>query len=174
MTKSTKAILIAAAVSLLVSFPLYSASIEEFQTEEYYASNLDLINAAEAYAKGYTGKGITIGINDTPVNLEHESFADKTGSKYVGSISLEGINWNEYSHGSHVGGIAAGSKNGKVMHGVAFDAITLAILALACTPNLLLVVGTACHFPRQSRGKVFFFPMRPLVLGEVSLFLLKK
>ena len=60
MTQSTKTILIAAAVSLLASFPLYSASIEEFQTEEYYASNLDLINAAEAYAKGYTGKGITI------------------------------------------------------------------------------------------------------------------
>ena len=52
MTKSTKTIIIAAAVSLLASSPLYSASIEEFQTEEYYASNLDLINAAEAYAKG--------------------------------------------------------------------------------------------------------------------------
>ncbi len=123
MTKSTRAILIAAAVSLLASSPLYSASIEEFQTEEYYGSGgLDLINAAEAYSKGYTGKGVTIGINDHPVNLEHESFADKTGSKYIGSMNLEGINWNEYNHGSHVGGIAAGSKNGKGMHGVAFDA----------------------------------------------------
>ncbi len=81
INKSTRAIIIAAAVSLLASFPLYSASVEEFQTEEYYASNLDLINVAEAYAKGYTGKGITIGINDAPVNFEHESFADKTGSK---------------------------------------------------------------------------------------------
>jgi autotransporter-associated beta strand protein len=122
MTKSTKTIIIAAALTMLATFPANSASIEEFQTEEYYASNLDLINAAEAYAKGYTGKGITIGINDFPVNLEHESFADKTGSKYIGSLNLEGIDWKENSHGTHVSGIAVGSKNGKGMHGVAFDA----------------------------------------------------
>ena len=123
MTKAIKTILIAAAISLLASFPLYSASIEEFQTEEYYGSGgLDLVNAAEAYAKGYTGKGITIGINDHPINFEHECFVDKTGSKFVGSLNLEGIDWKEYYHGSHIAGIAAGSKNGKTMHGVAFDA----------------------------------------------------
>ncbi len=121
-SRLTKSIIVAAAISLLASFPANSASIEEFQTEEYYASNLDLINAAEAYAKGYTGKGVTIGINDTPVNIEHESFADKTGSKYIGSYELNGIDWKTNSHGSHVGGIAVGAKNGKGMHGVAFDA----------------------------------------------------
>ncbi len=89
---TTKTIIIASAVSLLSSFPLYSASIEEFQTKEYYGSGgLDLINAAEAYVKGYTGKGVTIGINDTPVNFEHESFFGKTGSKYLGSLELNGI-----------------------------------------------------------------------------------
>ncbi len=123
MTKSTKVIVIAAAITMLSSFPLYSASIEEFQTKEYYGSGgLELINAAEAYAKGYTGKGITIGITDQPVNLEHESFSSKTGSKYIGSFELNGIDWKTNSHGSHVGGIAAGSKNDKYMHGVAFDA----------------------------------------------------
>lgn len=71
MTKSTKAITIAATLTMLATFPANSASIEEFQTEEYYGSGgLDLINAAEAYSKGYTGKGITIGINDTPVNFQ--------------------------------------------------------------------------------------------------------
>ncbi len=123
MTKSSRAIIIAAALSLLSSFPAYSASIEEFQTKEYYGSGgLDLINAAEAYSKGYTGKGITIGIDDYPVNLEHESFSDKKDSKYIGSTDLDGISWMVNSHGSHVGGIAAGAKNGKGMHGVAFDA----------------------------------------------------
>ena len=48
--------------------------------------------------------------------------SDKTGSKYIGSMDLNGIDWNVFSHGNHVGGIAAGSKNGKVMHGVAFEA----------------------------------------------------
>ena len=123
MRVSTKTIIIAAALTMLASFPANSASIEEFQTEEYYGSGgLDLINAAEAYCKGYTGKGVTIGINDQPVNLEHESFSSKTGSKYIGSFELNGIDWKTNSHGSHVGGIAAGSKNAKYMHGVAFDA----------------------------------------------------
>ena len=122
MTKSTKTIIIAAALTILVAFPANSASIEDFQTEEYYASNLDLINAAEAYSKGYTGKGVTIGINDNPVNLDHESFSSKTDSKYIGSLELNGIDWNEFFHGTHIGGIAVGAKNGKAMHGVAFDA----------------------------------------------------
>ena len=61
MTKSTKSIIIAVALTMLASFPANSASIEEFQTEEYYGNvGLDLINAADAYSKGYTGKGITI------------------------------------------------------------------------------------------------------------------
>ena len=108
---------------MLAAFPANSASIEEFQTEEYYGSGgLDIINAAEAYSKGYTGKGVTIGINDSPVNFEHESFSDKTGSKYIGSQELNGIDWKENDHGTHVGGIAAGAKNGKDMHGVAFNA----------------------------------------------------
>ncbi|MBP5468056.1 MAG: S8 family serine peptidase [Candidatus Riflebacteria bacterium] len=128
--RGIKTIIIAAALTMLASFPANCTSIEEFQTEEYYASNLDLINAAEAYAKGYTGKGVTIGINDTPVNIEHESFADKTGSKYIGSFELNGIDWKTNSHGSHVGGIAAGSKNDKYMHGVAFDADIVSVYFL--------------------------------------------
>ena len=123
MRESVKTIIIAAALTMLASFPANSASIEEFQTEEYYGNGgLDLINAAEAYSKGYTGKGITIGINDEPVNLEHDSFSGKTGSKYIGSLDLSGIDWKSNNHGSHVGGIAAGSKNRKGMHGVAFEA----------------------------------------------------
>ena len=123
ITRSTKTIIIAAALSLLASFPANSADIEDFQTSDYYGSGgLDLINAAEAYSKGYTGKDITLGINDDPVNLEHLSFSDKTGSKYIGSLSLNGIDWDKYEHGTHVGGIAAGSKNNSIMHGVAFDA----------------------------------------------------
>ena len=132
MSRATKVIIVAAAISLLASFPANSASIEEFQTEEYYGSGgLDLINAAEAYSKGYTGKGITIGINDAPVNLEHESFSSKTESKYIGSLELNGIDWNPYYHGSHVGGIAAGAKDGKDMHGVAFDADIISTYFLA-------------------------------------------
>ena len=132
ITKSTKAIIIAAALSLLASFPAKSADIEEFQTKEYYGSNgLDLINAAEAYSKGYTGKDITIGINDEPVNLEHSKFELKTGSKYIGSLSLNGIDWKKNDHGTHVAGIAAAAKTDFFMHGVAFDADFISTNALS-------------------------------------------
>ncbi len=132
MTKSTKAIIIAVAISLLASLPANSADIEEFQTKEYYGSNgLDLINAAEAYSKGYTGKDITIGINDQPVNLEHSKFGLKTGSKYIGSLSLNGIDWKKNDHGTHVAGIAAAAKTDYLMYGVAFDADFISTYALS-------------------------------------------
>ncbi len=122
-TFRAKTIVMAAALSLLSSFSAYSEEIEEFQTEEYYGSGgLDLINAAEAYSKGYTGKGVTIGVNDQAVNFEHNSFSSKTSSKYIGSFDLKQINWEKDNHGTHVGGIAVGTKNGNTMHGVAFDA----------------------------------------------------
>ena len=132
MHKSTKTIIIAAALSLLASFPAKSADKEEFQTSEYYGSQgLDLINAAEAYSKGYTGKDITIGINDEPVNLEHDDFKLKTGSKYIGSLNIEGINWEKNDHGTHVTGIAVAAKNDNIMHGVAFDADFISTYAYA-------------------------------------------
>ena len=132
MHKSTKSIIIAAALSLLASFPAKSADIEEFQTNEYYGSNgLDIINAAEAYSKGFTGKDITIGINDEPVNLEHSKFGLKTGSKYIGSLSLNGIDWKKNDHGTHVAGIAAAAKTDYLMHGVAFDADFISTNALS-------------------------------------------
>lgn len=39
--------------------------------------SLDYIHAAEAYAKGYTGTGITLGIIDGEVRLIHPDFAGK-------------------------------------------------------------------------------------------------
>ena len=52
--------------TLLGSCPLAAgaASPSDFQTPEYYKSGgLDVINAATAYALGYTGKGITLGVS---------------------------------------------------------------------------------------------------------------
>ena len=47
---------------------------------------LDTINAAEAYAQGYTGKGVTLGIVDDYVNLSHSEFASKDNSYVIGKI----------------------------------------------------------------------------------------
>ena len=43
--------------------PVRAGSPESFETEEYWASEaLDIINASQAYALGYTGLGQTVGV----------------------------------------------------------------------------------------------------------------
>lgn len=83
-------------------------------------SPLDTINAAEAYAQGYTGKGVTLGIVDQYVNLSHREFLNKDNSYVIGEVPKD-IDWIENFHGSHVAGIMSASKDGYGMHGTAFN-----------------------------------------------------
>lgn len=122
-----RALLLAAAGCLAVPGVSAAADAASFRTEEYKNSvGLDLIHAADAYALGYTGSGITAGIVDSPVNLKHNEFSSKTGSKYL-SGSAEDIDWKNLYHGTAVAGILAASKNDIGMHGVAFDANILSV-----------------------------------------------
>ncbi len=93
-------------------------------SEEYRSSNgLAEIGAAEGYAARTTGepggRGRTIAILDTPVDLEHPE--------------LDGVTFNfrrddpdfsdpDIAHGTHVAGIAVARRDGEGVHGVAYDA----------------------------------------------------
>lgn len=123
-----------------------AASADSFKTNEYWNSTgLNFIHAADAYALGYTGAGITLGIIDSSVRADHPELAGKvimmalpldetTGQEYV-------PNWAYDKHGSHVAGIMAAMRNGIGMHGVAFDAdlVSAAMLggAYGSTENLV-------------------------------------
>ncbi|CAM3861245.1 S8 family peptidase [Xenorhabdus thuongxuanensis] len=87
---------------------------------------LAAIGAHYAYARGYTGKGINVGVLDEAVT-NHFEFAGKL------KILSPDDTWNYDknpdtgiisfgAHGNHVSGIIAANRDGKEMHGVAFDA----------------------------------------------------
>ncbi|MDX7998494.1 autotransporter outer membrane beta-barrel domain-containing protein [Xenorhabdus sp. Reich] len=85
---------------------------------------LAAIGAHYAYARGYTGKGINVGVLDEAVT-NHPEFAGK-----LKILSPDDpVNYDEDfgflsfgAHGNHVSGIIAANRDGKEMHGVAFDA----------------------------------------------------
>lgn len=139
--KTNKKLLSLIALSLLLAKPynVFAADADSFRTDEYYGMDadpisakankngaLDIINAAGAYAQGYTGKGVTVGVTDVGiVNFSHPEFSGKTGSGVVFD-GLESsdvpLTWEKIGHPTHVAGIAAADKNGFCMHGVAYDA----------------------------------------------------
>ena len=118
-------------LSLLLAKPynVFAADADSFRTDEYKAMGenvLDLVNAAAAYAQGYTGKGVTVGVADVGiVNFSHPEFSGKTGSGVVfdGLESTEvPLTWENDYHPTPVASIAVADKNGFGMHGVAYDA----------------------------------------------------
>lgn len=108
-----------------------AAPASSFQTDEYYASGaLDLINAAEAYALGYSGLGQVVGVIDTSVRAEHPELSGKVDLYPLPSPEI----WDDTNaHGTHVAGIIAAKKDGQGMHGTAFDAslVTAGMIGLA-------------------------------------------
>ena len=84
-------------------------------------THLDRINAAAAYARGATGAGETIVIYDTGFLKTHQEFAgtDKITETFPDTYRPKGP---ELFHGTAVAGVAAANRNGKGMHGVAFEA----------------------------------------------------
>ena len=96
--------------------------------------SLSEIRADYAYARGFTGAGVTVGIIDTGVDPDHVAFDDKLHSQSGvasrscpgGTCSFSSIR-DTGSHGTAVGGLIAAAKLGNQMHGVAYDAELLMI-----------------------------------------------
>lgn len=112
----------------------------------------NLVNAPEAWAKGYTGQGIVVAVIDTGVDRNH---ADLRGNIWTNSREIAGdgrdndgngyvddvYGWNFASgnnntldgngHGTHVAGTIAGSNNGVGVTGIAYNARIMPVKALS-------------------------------------------
>ncbi len=129
--KTNKTLMLAVTLSLLAMQPyaVFAAGADSFRTNEYknIGDNvLDLINAADAYAQGYTGKGVTVGVADVgTVNFAHPEFSGKANNSVVyDNITTAEVplTWVVIDHPTHVAGIVAANKDGNGMHGVAYGA----------------------------------------------------
>lgn len=129
--KTNKKLVLAVTLSLLAMQPhtAFAANADDFRTDEYnnIGKNVfDLINAADAYAQGYTGKGVTVGVADVgTVNFAHPEFSGKANNSVVyDNITTAEVplTWGVIDHPTHVAGIVAANKDGNGMHGVAYGA----------------------------------------------------
>ena len=113
----------------------HAADASAFETPEYFAGRgLNAINASAAYAKGYTGQGVTVGISDEPISFASPEFSTKRNSSYApgfyptfededGTVYTvkDPDYWSIFAHATFLAGIVAASRNGLGMHGVAFE-----------------------------------------------------
>lgn len=105
-----------------------------FRTVEYNANwALEAVNAAEAYALGYTGEGVIIGFVDfnfdlTSTELDiHPASLDPDPDMLALYEAQIGEPATDSPHGHAVAVTAAGLKNSIETHGVAFDAQVLLV-----------------------------------------------
>ena len=112
----------------------------DFETTEYNAQyGLGKIKASDIYADGYSGSGVIVGVIDTGVDIDHPDLVNNIasgGCDYVdGNSSCSDTDASPssqgafMSHGTHVAGIIAGTKNNVGMHGVAYNAKILPLRA---------------------------------------------
>lgn len=107
------------------------SSPSSFVTPEFRANwGLGVIRAQDAYAMGYTGKGVKLGIADEPFQFTHPEFANRVDwPRPIPAFPVPG--YEVPSHGTHVMGLAAAARNDVGMMGVAFDARLSGVIAVS-------------------------------------------
>ena len=105
---------------------------------------LERVKAHYAYARGATGKGVTLGIVDSGIDPDHPRFAGKLEVDNLegydpdfdtcGDRGPDGACLSLIGHGTHVGGIMAAGRRedadaarADAIHGVAFDARVISV-----------------------------------------------
>ncbi|UTW55946.1 S8 family peptidase [Kordiimonas sp. SCSIO 12610] len=114
--------------------PPAGVTAADFETAEYQrGGGLDLINASEAYAQGFTGEGVTIGVvdfnfvfNSPDVNFSSASRGQNADALRIYEAQI-GDTASTDQHGQAVAAVAAGVRDDRNIHGVAFDSTVIGV-----------------------------------------------
>lgn len=104
---------------------------EDFRSAEFNAGrHLGAVGAEYAYARGGTGKGVVIAINDTGVDINDPELRNQIAAG-GDRIRDDGAAMRDTAtHGTAVAKAAASELNGVATHGVAYGAKLLPLIAL--------------------------------------------
>ncbi|MDC7787310.1 outer membrane autotransporter protein [Rhodoplanes tepidamans] len=142
---------------------------------------LGLIHAADAYARGYTGAGVTVAVADTGFTSTVPGFAEKIDSRSMNFVlPAEGATYDPAqtgdlgSHGTHVAGIVAAPydpTNPASMYGVAYDAgvVVLRMLGTATAAVGNPSVAALDYFTSLAGVTIYNASYGPNLDGETGL-----
>lgn len=112
---------LALAVSIALAGPALSQTTGTFEAREINTV-LRAGGVNQAWARGFTGRGVTIGVLDQGFDLSHPDLKNAvTASRNL--VTGGAVTWGQ--HGTQMAGIAAGRLNGTGTVGVAPDAMLL-------------------------------------------------
>ncbi|MGU3340350.1 S8 family serine peptidase [Methylobacterium mesophilicum] len=145
----------AAAQSVVRRSPAFlGLTASDFDTPEYRNDwGLGAINAATAYARGFTGLGVLVAVVDTGIDAGHPEFRNLAtpGGTRISPASADFYEWisqarppfdmpaivDRDGHGTHVSGTIGAARDGNPagMMGVAFESTILALRAIVGTDD---------------------------------------
>ncbi|NVO14085.1 MAG: autotransporter domain-containing protein [Rhodoplanes sp.] len=143
--------------------PASFAATQQYQNQW----GLALIHAADAYARGYTGAGVTVAVSDTGFTSTVPGFAAKIDPRSTNFVvSAAGAAYNPAdtgdleSHGTHVAGIVAAPydpANPNSMYGVAYNAGIVVLRSLGTTAEEVGNASVAAldHFTSLSNVTIY-------------------
>ncbi|SDV15320.1 S8 family peptidase [Pseudomonas vancouverensis] len=100
-----------------------SIAPDTFETAEYRAQKgLAVVQASHLYARGGTGKGVTVALIDSGLNADLPEFAGRVAHPGYDHVENRPGTFDRVGHGTQMAGILAANKDDQGMHGVAFNA----------------------------------------------------
>jgi len=136
--------------------PGFNPDPKSYQTSEFYKSNTGApVNADKAYARGWTGKGVTVAVADTGYAVNNNDLKGQV----IATRDYTGTSINDtYGHGTHVLGTIVAAKNDQGTQGIAFDSKAIVVK---------IGTGTSVNMSNAAQGLAWAAD-QGAVVGNVS------